>query len=291
MANQYGLFWNSQSNDRIYDADSFSEWLYKFFTTGVFNGDLQVTPSSGMVVSVGTGYANCEGKVRFFDTSTTVTLSPASGTYPRIDTIVVRRDDTNRQITIEYVTGTYNGNTPSATAPTRAGGIYEIVLAEIYVDVGATSITAADITDTRSDTTVCGWVTGTVDSVDVDQLTAQATAQFNAWFTTMQNQLSQDAAGNLQNQITAITAKMNPTVSAFTMAAADWSSNEYSFEATYPAASYRIQIELNGETVTETQMNAWASAQILGCITENKVIAKGDEPSVDIPIILTVWTL
>lgn len=204
MANQYGLFWNSVSGDRTYNADDFAEWLGKFFTTGVFNGDLQVVPDSGMTVNVNTGYANLQGKVRFFDTVESFTLDPASGTYPRIDTIVVRANATNREITLEYVTGDYSGLDPEPKAPTRAGGIYEIVLAEILVAAGAISIDAADITDKRPDDTVCGWVTGTVDSVDVDQLTTQAQAQFDAWFAHMRDQLSEDAAGNLQLQIDAI---------------------------------------------------------------------------------------
>ena len=204
MANQYGLFWNSVSGDRTYNADDFAEWLGKFFTTGVFNGDLQVVPDSGMTVNVNTGYANLQGKVRFFDTVESFTLDPASGTYPRIDTIVVRANATNREITLEYVTGDYSGLDPEPKAPTRAGGIYEIVLAEILVAAGAISIDAADITDKRPDDTVCGWVTGTVDSVDVDQLTTQAQAQFDAWFEHMRDQLSEDAAGNLQLQIDAI---------------------------------------------------------------------------------------
>ena len=98
MANAYGLFWNSVSSDRVYDADSFAEWLNKFFTTGLFNGELQVLSSGGMVVEVQTGYANINGKVRFFDTPDSITLDPAGGTYPRIDTIVVERNDTNREI-------------------------------------------------------------------------------------------------------------------------------------------------------------------------------------------------
>lgn len=290
MANQYGLFWNSENSDRTYDADSFEEWLKKFFTTGVFNGDLQVTPASGMVVNIGTGYANVNGKVRFFDNASTKTVAAASGTYPRIDTIVVRRDNTNRQITLEYVAGQYNGQSPAPTAPTRTGGIYEIVLAQIYVDVGATSITAADITDKRPDSTVCGWVTGTVDSVDVDQITAQATAEFEDWFDAMKGQLSTDAAGALQNQINAINTKITPTISVVNMAASGWSNGVYSFESTYPSSSYRLEIELSG-TATEEQMNAWASAQILGSATANVAIAKGDTPTIAIPIILTVWTL
>lgn len=209
MADQYGLFWNSASGDRTYDADSFSEWLGKFFTTGVFNGDLQVTPDSGMVVNVGSGYANINGKVRFFDTDTSITISPASGVYPRIDTIVVRADYTNREITLEYVTGSYSGNDPQPTAPTRNASMYEIVLAQILVSAGSTEVTARSITDTRPDSTVCGWVTGTVDSVAVDQLTAQAQAQFAEWFEHMKGQLSEDAAGNLQLQIDALDTRID----------------------------------------------------------------------------------
>lgn len=209
MADQYGLFWNSVSGDRTYDADSFSEWLGKFFTTGVFNGDLQVTPDSGMVVNVGSGYANINGKVRFFDTDTSITISPASGVYPRIDTIVVRADYTNREITLEYVTGSYSGNDPQPTAPTRNASMYEIVLAQILVSAGSTEVTTGSITDTRPDSTVCGWVTGTVDSVAVDQLTAQAQAQFEVWFEHMKGQLSEDAAGNLQLQIDALDTRID----------------------------------------------------------------------------------
>ena len=201
MADQYGLFWNSVSGDRKYDADSFAEWLGKFFTTGVFNGELQVTPTSGMVVNVGSGYANINGKVRFFDTDTSITLAPASGVYPRIDTIVVRADYTNREITLEYITGAYSGNDPQPTAPTRNASMHEIVLAQILVSAGSTEVTASDITDTRANSEICGWVTGTVDHVAVSQLTEQAQAQFEAWFDHMKGQLSEDAAGNLQLQI------------------------------------------------------------------------------------------
>lgn len=202
MADQFGLFWNSINADRTYDADSFAEWLRKFFTTGVFNGEMQVTPDTGMAVSVSPGYANLNGKVRFFDAAQSFTLDPASGTYPRIDTIVVRSDSTNRVITTEYVKGAYSGNNPVPTAPVRTAGIYEIVLAQIYVGAGITAIIADDITDTRPDDDLCGWVTSTVESVPVDQIVTQMQAQFLTWFDEMKGQLSEDAAGHLQNQIT-----------------------------------------------------------------------------------------
>ena len=66
-AKNNGYFWNSDNADRVYDADSFSNWLKKFFTTGVFSGDLMVTPAGGMSLSVSPGYCNIEGKVRIFE--------------------------------------------------------------------------------------------------------------------------------------------------------------------------------------------------------------------------------
>lgn len=208
MANTYGLFWDSVSGDRLYNAASFEEWLKKFFTTGVFNGDLQVVEDSGMTVTVNTGYCNVDGKVRFFDTNNNFTIATANGTYPRIDTVVIERNDTNREITMKVVTGSYSGNDPSPTAPVRTGGIYQIVIANIYVGAGVTAIGTVDITDTRPDTDVCGWVTGTVDSVNVEQLTAQAQAQFETWFEHMKGQLSEDAAGNLQLEIDGLTERI-----------------------------------------------------------------------------------
>lgn len=214
MADNYGLFWNSINADRTYDADSFAEWLRKFFTTGVFNGELQVTPDSGMVVNVAPGYANIEGKVRFFENSNAFTIDPASGVYPRIDNIVVRSDSTARAITCEYVKGDYSGDSPTAPTPTRAGGIYEIVLAQIYVSAGATAILTNDITDTRADDSLCGWVTSTVEGVPMDQIVAQMQAEFIAWYDRMKDQLSEDAAGHLQAEIDTLQAAIDSAETA-----------------------------------------------------------------------------
>lgn len=252
MADQYGLFFNSINGDRIYDADSFSEWLNKFFTTGVFNGELEVTADSGMAVTVASGYANINGKVRFFEQSQTFTLDPASGVYPRIDSIVVRLDTTNRMITTEYVKGDYSGNNPQPTEPTRTGGLYEIVLAQIYVSAGATQILTNDITDTRADDSVCGWVTSTVEGVPMDQIVSQMQAQFLTWFDEMKDQLSEDAAGHLQGEIDTINGTMTTVtdsldtvtdvlddmhyVTTFAVQPSDWVNKAYTFHDSHIVA-------------------------------------------------------
>ena len=151
----HALFYNSVNGDRVYDADDFEKWLKPFFMTGVFQGDLEVTPSSNMTVNVSAGYCNIEGKVRSFDSVSTLTLDAAHSTLNRIDNITIRRDDTNRDITLIIQKGT-QANNPVAPVPVRSGGIYDLVIARIYVAGAATTITAANITDTRSDPDLCG---------------------------------------------------------------------------------------------------------------------------------------
>ena len=293
MANQYGLFWNSVSSDRLYDADSFSEWLKKFFTTGVFNGDLQVLAASGMDVTVQTGYANIEGKVRFFDTATTFTLAPASGTYPRIDTIVVERNDTDREITVKYVQGTYSGNTPTPTAPVRAAGVYQIVLAQIYVAVGATEIAQGNITDNRPNNTLCGWVVGTVDRVDVEQMTAQVQDEMETWFEGMKDQLSEDAAINLQNQINTINTEIAITEVPVTLLASGWDTDDDTYEITDAAIDPAKEIILTYDpAMLDDPYEALQDAGIrpYGAITSGSMTVKavGGAPDVNLDIILLI---
>lgn len=306
MADQYGLFWNSVDSDRLYDADSFAEWLRKFFTTGVFDGELQVTSAGGMDVSVSGGYANIDGKVRFFDSATKLTLATAGATYPRIDTIVVERNDTDRRITIKAITGTYSAN-PTATAPVRANNIYQIVLAQIYIAAGATSITQAAITDTRKDTSLCGIVAATIQNPDFGQWYAQNEAQFTEWFNAMKGQLTTDAAGNLQTEIDALketvgtntrgisankeaiesnTAKLVTTSKNITLAASGWSSGTYTINDSLITATSNQEI-IPAQSITADQYKALvkaslvATGQSVGAIT---IKAFGTTPTINIPV-------
>ena len=241
-AQDYGYFFNSNNSDRKYNAESFEEWLKPFFNTGIFNGGLQVTAQStpDMTVKVSAGYANINGKAAHWTDSNNLSIETASGVYSRIDTIVLRRDNTNRTISIEVVTGTASAS-PSPTAPVRTSDIYELVLAQILVGVGVTEIKAVDITDKRTDTTVCGYVTATVEQMDFDQFKTQfdgwiadfeedtddwyegQTDAFDDWFETIRGQLDEDAAGHLQNEIDDLQAEVDSIIqySAFTVTAED----------------------------------------------------------------------
>ena len=219
----YPLFYNSVKvdgvDDRPYDADSFADWLKKFFTTGVFKDELQVSAVSGMGISVSAGYVNINGKVMMFD-ATPLTIGTADGTYYRIDSVIIERNDTDRQFYIKVVQGnTGTEDSVQGVTPVRSGAVYQLVIARIMVRPGATAITQADITDTRADSDLCGIVAGTVDAMDFDQFKAQFDSYFNAfkngqqadfesWFANIQDVLDEDTAGHLQNEIDALEEEM-----------------------------------------------------------------------------------
>lgn len=212
MATSYPLFYNlivtDNVGDRPYDADSFSLWLAKFFTTGVFAGEFAVTEVSGMTVTVSGGFVNIGGKVMVFD-ETTLELDQAGANTNRYDNIVIERNDTDRQFYLKVVKGVADSTAP---APVRTGGVYQLVIARVHIRAGATAISRSDVQDTRADKTLCGIVAGTVEEMDFEAFTAQFEAYFDefktgnqadfeAWFETIQGILDEDVAGNLQNEI------------------------------------------------------------------------------------------
>ena len=211
----YANFYNSDNNDRVYNADSFSEWLRPFFKNGVFNGELQVVADTGMNVKVRTGNAYIDGKMKNFENETTLTLEKASANSTRIDSVVVRRNDTERDFSILVVKGS-----TSAPDPVRQEGIYDLVLAQITVGASVTEIKQANITDTRMNADLCGWVVTNIDEIDFSQITAQWSnyivnfeaeqlQAFQTWFDTIKGQLGSDVAGSLQTQINNINSDIS----------------------------------------------------------------------------------
>jgi len=186
---EHALFYNSVEGDRVYNADDMEEWLRPFFVTGVFNGQLEVTANDDMSVTVAPGYVNINGKVKRFPSNITLDLETASGTLNRIDSVMVRRDDTERDIDIIVVKGGYAEH-PTAPEVVRSGGRYDLKLCDIYVAAGSIGIGQQDITDTRADSSLCGWVVATVTEINFDQITAQ----FNAYFARYQAMITSQYA-------------------------------------------------------------------------------------------------
>lgn len=116
---------------------------------GTGTGDLSVNPGTGLSVNVRPGAAWIEGHYFVSDAMITKTLAAADPTNPRIDRIVVRADWVANQITIEVLQGTPNATPSPPTLTQTSGTRYELPIAQVRVNAGATSIATTDITDER----------------------------------------------------------------------------------------------------------------------------------------------
>ena len=67
-----------------------------------------------------------------------------------------------------------------------------------------------------------------------------------------------------------------------------WKDGYYSYEKVYPADEYNIEIQPDGDRIDKSQLNAWNSAMLVGCLNENKIKALNKQPNTDIPVILTI---
>lgn len=185
MAVTYGFF-DSINGDRTYNADQISDYFLKLISNGVFatpSNAMQVQAATGLSVNVSAGWGFIQCKWVNNDNNYNVQLDAADSTFARIDRIVLKLDRSHehRYITIEAKTGT-PAATPEPPELTRSGDVYELSLAQVAVAAGATTITQAEITDERADTSVCGYVTGLIDQIDTTNLFAQFTNAFNTWF-------------------------------------------------------------------------------------------------------------
>ena len=131
-----------------------------YATTGIIgSSSLEVTQNSpaGMSVRVASGWAAIVGNTQpqmgvytiYNDATATLTVTTANPSNPRIDRVVVTVRDayysgTNNDVIFQVIAGT-----PAASPVAPATPSDSISLATITVGAGVTSITTANITDTR----------------------------------------------------------------------------------------------------------------------------------------------
>ncbi len=193
--------------DRTYASADFAEYFSSFIGNGVFveqSDSLMVQPSSGLNIKVQVGKAWING---YFYSLTeqpkTLALARGDNRYARIDRVICRLNMENRLIEIKVLEGTPSSN-PVAKDIERNDAHYDLVLAEVAVSAGATSISAKDITDKRQDEKVCGVVAGVVKQIETSALFAQFKDAFDTWFASIKGQLDGDLAGMISNKIEAV---------------------------------------------------------------------------------------
>lgn len=209
------------SYDRAITSAPLRNLYNKLFTTGIMpnpsNCFQVIAGNEGMTVKVQPGFAVVKGCLKLEETIRTLEVQAASTSLDRIDTVVIRmNDEVNARICDLYVRQGTPASSPVRPDLTRSGSIYEIGLADIFIPKNTSEISQQRITDTRLETDRCGYVSS-ISRFDTETLYLQIQddlagfkeneqAEFLEWFETIKGQLSEDAAGNLQNQIGLLTA-------------------------------------------------------------------------------------
>lgn len=211
---------DEETGDPIYDRAVSSQPLRKLirdlFTTGVMPNPstcFQVMAGTGgMTVQVQPGYAVVDGGLCREDEIRTLEVTASDSTYDRIDTVILRW---NENVDVRTADLYIKAGTPSANPVRpelqRNNSIYEIGLADVFITKRVATITNDKITDTRLESARCGivssvseWDTTTIyQQVQADLAGFKSTeeAEFMSWFDEMKDQLSEDAAGHLQEEI------------------------------------------------------------------------------------------
>lgn len=199
--------------DREFDSANLRKIFSMLYSNGIAMSDastaLQVVPGSGMAVTVNIGAVIIEGAMGKQEEPLSVSIDAASGSYARVDSIVVRLNTniSGRSISIECIKGA-EASEPSIPAIVRSGGIYDLRLANIRIPAGAAAITASMITDTRLGSE-CGVATARPQKVDTTAIFDQYQESLNEYMEYVRDCINETVAGNLQSQITDM---QDPTV-------------------------------------------------------------------------------
>lgn len=206
--------------DREYVAEDFARYFRTFISSGIFmkeNTNLQVLANNNMTVTLCPGKMMIDGYRYDAEGELIIPISPADGLLDRIDRIAITWDKEDRSIHYTIREGDFSYE-PTAPECRRNAEYIDYVVADIYVAANSVSVTQSAITDQRLNSGVCGLA---VPFANVDtklifnqlqafyQETVADTAmwekeeknKFEEWFALVKGQLSEDAAGNLQNQL------------------------------------------------------------------------------------------
>lgn len=136
--------------DRNYNADDISDWLSVVWDNGVVKGGLAVEAATGMNINLNVGRAAIQGKAYINNAIQSFTVAANGAASTRYDYVILRFNNNVavRSIEAMLITGTTSLPT-TAGSLTREGNIYDLMLCYIAVAPSTSSITQANITDTR----------------------------------------------------------------------------------------------------------------------------------------------
>lgn len=197
-------FFNSLGGDRKYNAEQMSELFNGIINDGVFANigtAFQVSATTGKNITIGIGRAWFDGIWVNNDALLPMVANDSEVLLDRIDAVVIEinRDEAVREGRIVFVRGVASGN-PSRPAMTHDDKVNQYPLAYIRRRSGDSNVIQADITNMIG-TSECPYITGILETQNIDKIVAQWESQFNLWFDGLQDSLEGDVAANLASRI------------------------------------------------------------------------------------------
>ena len=209
----FDAYLNGEEYDRVYLAQHFAAYFASFIANGVFaehSNQLQVVEMAAPQMQI--GVERGQGWINGYWYENTDTLympvDVADGVLNRIDSVVLRLGFSERNMWLAVKKGTPAVN-PIAPEVTRTADYYELQLATISIPASSIKITQAQITDTRMNQDVCGWVTGVVKQLDTTTLFNQFESYFDEFKQFYENDYANWTAEQKQAYITWITLQEN----------------------------------------------------------------------------------
>ena len=198
-------FFNSVNGDRLYNADQMSRIFEGLITDGVYasvGNKLAVQPNSGMTIKIATGRGWFGRHWVNNDSEYVLTLANSDVILNRYVAVCIRVDDTDSVRDAKpYLKYSDFATNPVKPTMTRTEQVKEYCLAYVYIKAGATAITAANITDTRGNEALCGWVTGLIEQLSSATLWTQWEALFTEWFEGLQDLINENTEAVLVNAL------------------------------------------------------------------------------------------
>lgn len=167
-----------------YDAEDAAAY-FAGRTSGVYSTDIDFAVaaaadgSTDLTVSAGQAWMHVSRWVGLSVTmreAQTLTLPLADSSLPRIDRVVLRYDATSRSTSLQVLQGAPSSE-PAGPDLSRTEMVYDLCLAEVSRPAGQTSVSTADLTDTRTDEALCGLMRDGVTGIPMDELGQQALAK------------------------------------------------------------------------------------------------------------------
>ena len=172
-------------NGVTYDAEDVSTYLCTR-TSGVYSKDtnyaVSVTGARQITVAPGLAWVNYDdfkGVSACSREAVNLIVPDADSTLSRIDRVVLQFDTATNLTAVKLKTGT-PAAAPEPPAILQNHNQYELGLCTVSVPAGSSVVTAADITDTRTDEAVCGLMRDGVTGIPTETLLAQYTAILTA---------------------------------------------------------------------------------------------------------------